>query len=169
MNYANHDHYLICELSKDLPVYEIAEKFELSQYTVKKILLSYGIEPTAKKRKTKADKIYDLILEGKSNEEIADLMDCDASHVRQVKMLRGMKSERKKPDVKLYKKQCADVDHLRSHGMTSADACNNVGITYNKYQMYRDNAKPKDAAAKRIRGKSKLNNVTLKDLQNATM
>lgn len=169
MNYANHDHYLICELSKDLPVYEIAEKFELSQYAVKKILLSYGIEPAAKKRKTKADKIYDLILDGKSNEEIADLMDCDTSHVRQVKMLRGMKSSRKQPDVKLYKKQCADVDHLRSHGMTTVDACKNVGITKGKYQVYRDDIRQKEEKSKRLRGvsqtKKPLQQVNKNELQ----
>jgi len=169
MNYANHDHYLICELSKDLPVYEIAEKFEMSQYMIKKILISYGIEPAAKKRKSKADQIYEMILNGMSNEEIVDIVGGDLSYVRQVKMTHGIKTGRKKPDVTLYKKQCSKVDRYRSHGMTTKDACASVGITYSKYKMYRDNVSADDKEVKRVRGKSKLNNATLKDLQNAPM
>lgn len=140
MKYLTNDHYLICELSKDLAVSVIAEKFEISAYEVKKILKTYGIE-ARKNRITKGDKIYALIMQGKSDEEISDILDCDTSHVRQVKIKHGINSGRKGPDIEAYKKKCADVDHLRISGVALSEAVVCINIAPNTYQKYRDKTK----------------------------
>lgn len=157
MKYLTHDHYLICELSKDLAVSVIAEKFELSVYEVKKILKTYGIE-ARKNRITKGDKIYALIMQGKSDEEIADILDCDTSHVRQVKIKHGINSGRKGPDIEAYKKKCADVDHLRKNGMALSEAVACINIAPNTYQKYRDKTKIFNQVQKPAKVKKQIRN-----------
>lgn len=132
------DETLIVALAPDISMREIATKFEVTEYHIRKVYEKHGIKAKPRLVGSKTEKIYALVIQGKSNAEIAELLDCDESNVRQVKLKRGIMTPRKGADVDAYKKKCADVDHLRDGGMQLSEAVKCVGIAPNTYQKYRD-------------------------------
>ncbi len=139
MQYATHDHVLICELAKELAPYKIAKKFEISADEVKRICALYGVKVIGKhKPSTMKMRILELKEKGWRQIDIARELNTDDSVVRKYLWEAGIKSGVTREKSAESIRKARQVDMLRRDGMTAQDACNAVGNSLNSYYLYRE-------------------------------